>query len=591
MIIKMENEIRKIDLVEVLNTKAPQILNKVPKVFRGIFVKFLSKFLVINQINNFIEKNSIKQGIDFLDALFNHLNVKFDITQEDIGKIPSEGGVIIVSNHPLGGLDGLGLVKTVYSVRKDVKIVANDILMEIPNLRELFLPVDLYSNSINKSRQQLKAIEDAITGEQAVIFFPAGVVSRLSWKGIKDKKWTSGVIKYSSKFNTPILPMFVKARNSLLFYVLSFLYDKIGTFMLPQELFRAKNSNFKIIVGDLINASNFQVKNIKSNFQAKLLRQHTYRFGKNKSGIFKSEKTISHPVDVKLIISELKKNKLLGKTIDNKHIYLVDYSNGPNVLKEIARLREITFRKVGEGTGKNLDMDTYDLYYKHIVLWNPEELDIIGSYRLGECKEIVEKYGKKGLYNYEQFEIKEGFDAILNESIEAGRSFIQPKYWKSSALDFIWQGIGAYLQQNPHVRFLWGAVSISDNYSQLAKSLIVTYYSKWYCGPTDLFIPYLPFNIPKSIQEDCDRILSADNYIDDFRKLKEALKQLGFSVPVLYRRYAEMTEFGGSRFLGFNIDVKFGNSIDGLILVDLHLLRDEYKERYFSRKSFVQESK
>lgn len=583
----MENEITKIDLVEILETKAPQILNKIPKIFRTLFIKLLSRFLVIKKINHFIENNNIKQGIDFIDALFNHLNVRFEITHEDISKIPSEGSVIIVSNHPLGGLDGLGLVQAVYAVRKDVKIVANDILMEIPNLREFFLPIDLYS--INKSRQQLKAIETAILNEQAVIFFPAGVVSRLSFKGIKDKKWTSGVIKYSSKFNTPILPIFVKARNSLLFYLLSFIYDKIGTFMLPQELFRAKNSNFKIIVGDLINSSNFSNNNIKSNIKAKLLRQHTYRVGKYKTGIYKSEKSISHPIDTKLLIHELKKNKLLGKTIDNRHIYLVDYSNGPNLLKEVARLREITFRKVGEGTGKSLDLDTFDYYYKHIVLWNPDELDIIGSYRLGDCKEIIQKYGKKGLYNSEQFEIKEGFDSILDDSIEAGRSFIQPKYWKSNALDYIWQGIGAYLQQNPQIRFLWGAVSISDNYSQLAKSLIISYYKKWYSGPQDLLIPFIPFNISKALQEDCDRILSEDNYKDDFRKLKEALKQLGFSIPVLYRRYTEMTVYGGSRFLGFNIDLNFGNSIDGLILVDLHLLREEYKERYFSARSFVKD--
>ncbi len=585
----MGNEIRKIDLVEILETKAPKLINKIPVFFRSIFIKLLSKFLVINKINNFIENNSIKQGIDFIDSLFNQLNVKFDITLDDISKIPSEGGVIIVSNHPLGGLDGLGLIKTIYSVRKDVKIVANDILMEIPNLRDFFLPVDLYS--INKSRQQLKAIENALVNEEAVIFFPAGVVSRLSFKGIKDKKWSAGVIKYSSKFDIPILPIFIKARNSLLFYVLAFIYDKLGTFMLPQELFRSKNSNFKIIVGDLINSSNFKSNNIQSNIKAKLLRQHTYRIGKNKQGIFKSEKAISHPIDSKLLKNELKKNKLLGKTIDNKHIYLVDYENGPNLLKEVARLREITFRKVGEGTGKSLDMDTYDFYYKHIVLWNPEELDIIGAYRLGECKEILEKYGKKGLYNSGQFEIKDDFDSILVEAVEAGRSFIQPKYWKSNALDFIWQGIGAYLQQNPQIRFLWGAVSISDNYSPLAKSLIISYYKKWYSGPQDLFIPNIPFNVPKTIQEDCNRILCADNHKDDFKKLKEALKTLGFSIPILYRRYTEMTEYGGSRFLGFNIDVDFGNSIDGLILVDLHLLREEYKERYFAARSFVKEEK
>jgi putative hemolysin len=581
----MDTKIQNLNLTEILNSKAPQLINKVPKLFRGLLIKTLSKFMAINQINDFLEKNNLKQGIDFIDAIFSELNVKFDIIKEDINKIPSEGGVIIVSNHPLGGLDGLGLIKTIYSVRKDVKIVANDILMEIPNLREFFLPIDLYS--IKKSRQQIKAIEDAIISEQAVIFFPAGVVSRLSIKGIKDKKWSAGVIKFSSKHNIPILPVFIKARNSLMFYLMSAIYDKIGTFLLPQELFKAKHSSFKIIIGDLLNASNFRSNNLKPTLHSKLLRKHIYLLNKNKKGIFKSEKTIAHPIDVKLLKNELKENILLGKTIDNKYIYLVDYQHGPHIIKEIARLREITYRKVGEGTGKTLDYDTFDLYYKHIVLWNSDDLDIVGAYRLGECGDIVKNYGKKGLYNSHQFEISDNFNTFLHESIEVGRSFIQPKYWKSNALDFIWQGIGAYLQQNPDIRFLWGSVSISDNYSHLAKSLIVHYYTKWYSGPNDMFNAYQPFNIPKLLQDDCYRILNSNNYKDDFKKLKEALKTLGYSIPILYRRYTELTEFGGSCFLGFNIDHNFANSIDGLILVDLHLLRDEYKERYFSAKSFV----
>lgn len=585
-LISMANPIKKIDLLEIINSKAPNFLNKYPNFFKKFLLHLLSRFLRLSQINDFLEKHYIKKGIDFIDTLFDYLNVRFDITNEDIHKIPSEGGVIIVSNHPLGGLDGLALIKTVYSVRKDVKIVANDILMEITNLQEFFLPIDVYST--NKSRQQLKAIDDALANEMAVIFFPAGVVSRLSFRGIKDKKWSAGVIKFSIKHNVPILPIFVKAKNSLIFYLLSLLNEKIGTFMLPQELFRARNSRFRIIVGDLINSKVFSYLSIKPFLQAKLLRKHTYLIGKNKPGLFKAEKSIGHPIDVKLLKKEFNQSRLLGKTIDNKHIYLVDYQTGPNILKEIGRLREITFRKVGEGTGKSLDLDNYDLYYKHIVLWNPEDLDIVGAYRLGECKSIVEKYGKKGLYNSEQFDITDNFDAILSESIEVGRSFIQPKYWKSNALDFIWQGIGAYLSQNPEIRFLWGAVSISDNYSPLAKALIIQYYKKWYGGPEDLIVPYSPYNINKTILEDCNKILTENDYRDDFKKLKNALKNLGFSVPILYRRYTEMTEFGGSRFLGFTVDENFGNSIDGLILVDLHLLKPEYRERYYAAKSFVQ---
>jgi hypothetical protein len=168
-----------------------------------------------------------------------------------------------------------------------------------------------------------------------------------------------------------------------------------------------------------------------------------------------------------------------------------------------------------------------------------------------------------------------------------GRSFIQPRYWRSNALDFIWQGIGSYLSLNPHIRYLWGAVSISNTYSELAKGLIVSYYKNWYSGPQDLVVPFNHFQIHKNIQDEINQILNADNYTDDFKNLKNSLKNLGFSIPVLYRRYTEMSNYGGVKFLGFTIDVNFNNAIDGLILIDLTQLKDEYKERFIGSKSFI----
>lgn len=575
---------QKIDLQEILLNKAPFLYNKFPT-FISIFVVFLlEKLLKIKNINNFIEKNSNLKGIDFINSLFDELNFTYNLSEKSKNRIPSEGKVIIVSNHPLGGLDGLALLKAIYEVRSDVKIVANDILANIENLKDLFLPFDLF-NPIGQ-KASIKNIELALARDEAVIFFPSGEVSRFTIKGIRDGKWKKGALHFARVSKAPILPAFIKARNSVLFYALSLLWRPIGMFFLPRELFKQRNKTITIKFGDLIPPENFE-KVALQKLQINLLKKHTYRIGKGKSAIFKTEKAIIHPVSAKLLKSDLQKSNLLGQTYDGKKIYVCIKDTAPNIMREISRLREITFRKVGEGTGKSADTDVYDNYYHHIVLWDEDALEIIGSYRLGITKEIIEKHGIEGLYNSSQFYLHSEFNEILFQSIELGRSFIQQKYWRSNALDYIWQGIGAFIKKNPDIRYLWGAVSISNSYSQFAKVLIVSYYKKWYQGNEKYATPMAPFVISKLQEEEAKAILTGSTYEEDFKILKNTLKTVGFSVPILYKRYTDLCNYGGVKFISFSVDESFMNAIDGLILVDLHDLKDEYKERYFQMKSFV----
>jgi len=580
------NLMKEIDIKQLIESKSSDFFEKKPAFVNKFILFALAKFLKLNEINKFIRENHSVHGIEFISRLFDTLGFSYRISDRDKRKIPAEGKVIIVANHPLGGLDGLALVKAVREVRPDVRIVANDLLMKVENLTEVFLPLDVYSISGQKS--QIVAIEQALLNEEAVIIFPSGKVSRLTMQGIRDLKWNNGATKFSTKMSSPILPIFIHGRNTLLFYFSAFLHDKLGMFMLPSELFRHNDKVITMIVGDLIPANSF--KSLKPKLQAKLLLQHTYKIGANKNGNFVTEKTVIHPIDTRLIKKELQNNELLGYTFDGKKIYLVDYAHANNVLKEISRLREVTFRKVGEGTGKTYDMDIYDLYYKHIVLWDEETLDIVGSYRLGITSEILNQFGKNGLYNSSQFALNDGFDEILTQSIEVGRSFIQQKYWKSNALDYIWQGIGAFLIRHPEIKYLWGAVSISDSYSDLAKGLIIGYYKKWYGGDKSWAEPVYEYVTPEKYLSEIASVLTADNHIDDFKKLKHALKNLNFSVPVLFRRYTELCEYGGSSFVSWCIDVNFNNSIDGLIILDMTKLKEEAKNRYYNQKSFVNKS-
>ncbi|MBX3044163.1 MAG: lysophospholipid acyltransferase family protein [Candidatus Kapabacteria bacterium] len=578
----------KIDIRSILNSKTPGLFHKYPDFAANMIVNFFKRFLKVDEINQFLETTSNIRGFDFIDSTFEMLNFSYNLSTKDKEKIPSEGRLIIVANHPLGGLDGLALLKAIGEVRKDVKVVANDVLQNLENLSELLIPLDIYS--LTKQKKQILSIENALAEEQAIILFPAGMVSRLTHSGIQDLKWQNGAIRFSSKLEVPILPVYVGGRNSMLFYLSSLINHNIGMFMLPQELFRKRNNSIDIKIGDVIPGNTFKTNNLKIKVQTKLLYQHTHKIGKNKTGIFNTEKTIIHPIDKKLLKSELNQSQLLGNTFDGMKIFLAEHSSAPNILKEIARLRELTFRKVGEGTGKTFDMDIYDLYYKHIVLWDEDELEIVGSYRLGITKDILDNYGPKGLYNSSQFTLSPRFLDIVQDSLEVGRSFIQQKYWRSNALDYIWQGIGAYLSQNSNIRYLWGAVSISDTYPELAKALIISYYNKWYRGDTSLVIPCMEYQISKKTALESDDILTADDHLKDFRNLKMALKNMGLSVPVLYRRYTDLTEYGGSKFISFCVDVNFNNAIDGLILVDLSQLKDEVKERYYTQRSFVSSS-
>ncbi len=266
---------KRIDLEHIIKKKAPEFYDKYPKFFVKILLFVLKKLLFITEINNFLSQNSEKKGIHFLDALFEELNFKLKINKSDIEKIPIDGKLLIVSNHPLGGLDGLALIKSIYEVRQDVKIVVNDILLEVDNLEEFFLPFDLYSNS--SQRNNLRNIEKAFEEERAVVFFPAGKVSRLSTKGIRDTKWQNGAFRFGLKHNANILPIFIKGRNSLKFYIVALINDFAAMLLLPSELFNKRNKSIEFIIGDVISSDSIKSQNINAKELADWFYEYLYK--------------------------------------------------------------------------------------------------------------------------------------------------------------------------------------------------------------------------------------------------------------------------------------------------------------------------
>ena len=570
---------KELNVREIITSRNPNLFDKYPRFVGRLIVRFFERLLHVEEINSLIRNSAHVTGQAFIDEVFEGLNFSYYLSSSDRHKIPADGKLIVVANHPLGGLDGLALLRAIGEVRSDVKIIANDVLLNFENLSDLFLPYDVFSARMQK--EHVVRIADALLEERPVIFFPAAEVSRLTPKGIRDPKWLNGPVFFARKYDVPVLPVYIKARNSILFYIISLLNKRLSTLMLAREIFNKRGKAIRLKVGDPIPGVVFSSSYLKASVTTKLLRKHTLLLARKKNiSIFKTEKTIIHPIDRKRLKEELMASELLGETSDRKKIFLIEFNKAGHVMREIARLRELTFRRVGEGTGLKLDLDRFDRYYRHIVLWDDDALEIIGSYRIGNCAEIIATHGVEGLYTHTLFKYSDKAKPYLDYGLELGRSFVQAKYWKTNALDYLWQGIGAYVAKHPEVKYLLGPVSISTTYTEEAKNLLVYFYSKWFPGDASLAPHVAPYRISQKKSEELQTVFTGAAYREDLRKLKEDLKVLGFTIPILYKQYSELCEEGGVSFIDFGVDKDFADCIDGLILVQLEHLKQSKRDRY-----------
>jgi len=575
-----------LNIEQTINDNFPDLKKKPGS---KLVFKMLKKLLHEQEINDFISSHQHLQGFTFLDKILDYFNFSYQYNAKQLTNIPSEGKVLIIANHPIGSLDGLSLLKLIHSVRPDVKIVANELLTKIAPLNSLFLSVNNLSSKKAHHRAQINAILEALANEQAVIIFPAGEVSRIKPNGVKDGKWKSGFLRLAEKANSPILPIYIDAKNSPLFYSLSALYKPLGTLMLIQEMFNKDSQVINFHIGKPIPWKALKKLEIPSKTLTNQFRKLLYCLDKPKKlknqALFDLfEETVAHPVDRKALKKDLKTAQLLGKTSDGKKIYIYDYQDGSPVMHEIGRLRELSFRTVEEGTGKTLDLDSYDVYYRHLVLWDEEDLEIVGAYRIGETAKIIANKGIDGLYTSTLFDFNSKMNDYLPNALELGRSFVQPRYWGKRSLDYLWFGIGAYVNANPHIKYLFGPVSLSNAYPSFAKQLIVTFYQTQFGSYQDLAKgkrPYLP-------SEEANAIADSEfigDYKEAYKKLKTLLDLEGVKVPTLFKQYAEICNDQGCHFIDFSIDPSFNNCIDSLILVEMDKLKPKKRERYLKPTS------
>lgn len=545
-------------------------------------VELLRRVTCEAQVNTTLGALRGSSGLDFIERALERLQFSYRVAPTDIEHIPSEGPVVIVANHPLGALDALCLLHLVGRVRRDVRILANEVLTQLEPLRELLLPLDVFGG---RARSGLRDAYRALAAEQALIVFPAGEVSRIRPQGVRDGRWSEGFLRFAGKAGAPVVPVHIEAQNSAAFYGLSMVSKPLATLLLPREIFLARSQRITLTVGAPVLPEALATTALSERQAAQRMRMHVYRVGRRKPPVFATSSAIAHPQPAREVRAALRQAEALGVTTDGRQILLLDADVDNPALKDIGRLRELSFRRVGEGTGLRRDLDGFDSHYRHIVLWDDAQLEIVGAYRLAEVGRLLSAGGLQRLYSASLFDYAPAAMPFLQGSVELGRSFVQPRYWGSRSLDYLWQGIGAYLARHPEVRYLIGPVSLSARLPEHARDWIVQVHRHFLGDREGLARARNPHQAESALAAHIEAALQGLDLKQGLARLRQQLDSLGTSLPVLYRQYVELCEPEGVRFLDFGLDPDFGHCVDGLIRVDLGCLKPAKRSRYLERSA------
>jgi putative hemolysin len=549
----------------------------------------LSEVSGLNRLERFYNELELRPGEAFIQGLFRHMDIRMEVDADDLQRIPREGGLAVVANHPYGAIDGLALLHVLDLVRPDAKVMANFMLQQLEPLKERFIGVNPFEQirSLSSYQGMRQALEH-LAGGGCLGVFPAGEVSsyRTDLQTVIDPRWKTPAIKLIKGAGVPVVPIWFDGANSLIFQMLGMIHPELRTLRLPNEMLRMRGRSVRLRIGKPIPSK--EINAFVSNEQlARFLRAKTYALG---SGVqvrreqFRPLRVLSRPKEV--VAAQLpadldrELHALADKRLSSQgefDLYLAPSDRIPHMLQEIGRQREITFRAVGEGTNKRTDLDEFDLYYDHLFLWDREKKRLAGAYRIGDGKAIMERYGKRGFYISTLFRMDRAMRPILDSSFELGRSFVVPDYQKHRLpLFMLWRGLLIHVTSNPDHRYLIGPVSISGRYSHFSRSLMIEFLRAHRSDPAlaRSVRPRNRFHVDLE-QRDGDALLQASG--EDIRKLDQLISDIeedGSAIPVLLKRYLSL----GARIIGFNSDPKFNDALDGLMLLDLSQLPEKTVE-------------
>ena len=562
--------------------------SKIDKFYMPGLASLLMEIMKINEVNEVFEKAEHLQGEAFIDKILQIIGITIDYDESELKNFPKKGAFIAIANHPYGGIEGLMLLKIMCLARPDSKLMANFLLKKIPNLSDYLIAVNPFENIENTSSiSGIKTIILQLSSDIPIGIFPAGEVSTFKTKiqKITDKPWHPVVGKLIQRADVPVVPIYFHGNNGILFNLLSFIHPTLRTAKLPSELFNKQGQKISLRIGKPVKPSElpFYDNPIKL---LDYLRAKTYALGaglENEKKIFdprnifkirKKTQEIVAPISVEDLEKEIANlTEYLVCSEKNYEVYICSSTAIPTILKEIGRLREITFREIGEGTNKPIDLDEYDINYYHLFIWEKESKMIVGAYRIGKGAEIFYSMGIKGFYLNELFKIQKQFYPVLMKSLELGRSWVRKEYQqKPLPLFLLWKGILQFLSKNLEYRYLIGPVSISNRFTKLSKSLIVEFIrNNNFDHELAQFVkPRKNFKVDFS-KIDKYLLTEAGQTLKDLDSLISDIETSNMRIPVLLRQYLALN----AKIISFNIDPKFSDCLDGFLILDIETIPSE----------------
>jgi len=541
-------------------------------------------------------------GEAFLAWLLDHLGVELGVGHAELSRIPKSGPVVVVANHPFGGIEGIALARALELVRPDVKLFANFLLGRIPELRELFLFVDPFARKgsarANANAVALRSALSWLADGGLLGVFPAGEVASFDFKTLRvaDPAWSPTVAGLARRTGAAVVPVFFPGRNRVFFQTTGLIHPALRTALLPREFLARRGKAIELRIGTPVPAA--RLDEFADDAQAiAYLRDRTEilaeRIPKPSASTVAAIQPRRTPVAPAAVVPALPSAELAAEVAalpddarllvsDELDVYVARAAAIPKILWEIGRLREVTFRDVGEGTGREIDLDAFDATYLHLFIWNRAGQEIVGAYRLGPTDEIIPAAGVRGLYTASLFNYEPKLFEAMGPALEMGRSWIRTEHQKSyTGLMLLWKGIGEFVCRHPRYATLFGPVSISADYRSLSQRMIVAFLernrkmSDW----SDWVRPTNPFREPR--WPGARRGPSQLNDLEEVSTFISEIESDQKGVPILLKQYLRLD----GRLLSYNVDPDFANVLDVLIVVDLRRTSQKALQRYMGREN------
>jgi putative hemolysin len=568
-----------LDKLDRLGLKVPQ---------NPLMQKALAGYLKVPQMNKLYRQSLMpNQGIDFVDKLLSSLNISVDVLEADLGNLPAHGPFIVVANHPFGFLDGLVMLRLLARKYPDFKVMANYFLGGFEPISPFFIPLSPFGNNAMMNVAGLKAAIAHLNNGLPLGLFPAGEVASMQkqFGRVQEMDWDPSVVRFIRSANVPIVPMCFMGQNSLPFHLLGKIHPYLRTLSIPGEFFNQAGKNVSVRIGKPIMPNELDCfddpQTIGQFIKVSLLALGQLPQVKRMRGLhfkrFERPKPLIEPIPEAQIIDDLvglKRDGALLFSKSNYDLYLAKAQQIPHILREIGRLRELTFRQVGEGTNKSIDVDVYDNHYHHLFAVDANNNKIVGAYRLGMGDDIIASNRRKGFYVQSLFHLNHRLNPLLAQTLELGRSFVAKDYQqKPLPLFLLWQGILHVLKLNQQYRYLMGPVSISNDFSQFSRDLIIAFVKKYHYHHelAKWVTPKHKVKIKSNIADIDVVLVQNSNDLQRLDKFISGIEPRALKVPVLLKQYIRQN----ARIIGFNVDPYFNNSLDGLMLLDVSQLPPE----------------